>query len=97
MDLTVLRKYIRNVVLERLEGAHIWDRAKGSFTDREQLGSITAKASDEKIADHLSEPEVDVEDCFGPVPPVASDPNVSSDPFTRDYHVIPTRPIYRGR
>ena len=91
-----LRRYIRCVVIEALEGPHIWDRAKGNFIDREQIGSLADK-QDGELADHLVEPELDPEDLYGPVPPVQGEPNVSADPFTRDYHVIPTRPVYRGR
>lgn len=36
------------------------------------------------LPDHLFEPEVDPEDCFGPVPPDAEKPYVSMDPFTQD-------------
>ena len=95
--LTTLRKYIRCVITEKLEGAHIWDKAQGSFVGREQIGSLAADDFEDILPDHLREPELDLEDYFGPVPPSAGEPNVSSDPFTRDYHVIPTRPVYRGR
>ena len=57
--------------------------------NREQLGSISAKGIDtvndvDKMPDHLTEPAVDPEDCYGPVPPDAEPPYVGQDPFARD-------------
>jgi len=95
MNHSQLRKYIRSVLLEVLEGPHISNVLSFDLAEREPLGSL-ADGEEDDIASHLMEPEVDVEDCFGPVPPVAQDPGVFADPFTQDYHVIPTRPIFRG-
>ena len=95
MNHSQLRKYIRSVLLEVLEGPHISNVLSFGLAEREPLGSL-ADGEEDDIASHLMEPEVDVEDCFGPVPPVAQDPGVFSDPYTQDYHVIPTRPIFRG-
>jgi hypothetical protein len=90
----ILRQYIRNL-LEVLEGPHISNVLSHDLIDREQLGSLTDKEEDE-ISSHLIEPEVDMEDCYGPVPPVVDDPGVYADPFTKDYHVLPTSTVKRG-
>ena len=67
---------------------------------REQIGSITAKAMDtvddpDGLPDHLSEPQVDPESCYGPVPPTAEAPGVYSDPFVRDSSPNPTGALKR--
>lgn len=91
-----LRLFIRSVLLEVLEGPHISNVLSHDLAEREPIGSL-ADGGELDMASHLTEPEVDVEDCYGPVPPIAQDPGVFADPFTKDYHVIPTRPIYRDR
>lgn len=68
---------------------------------REQLGAISAKAMDtvadpEGMPDHLSEPTVDPKDCYGPVPPDAEPPYVTSDPLVRDSSPMPSSNIKRG-
>jgi len=68
---------------------------------REQLGAISAKAidtvgDDEGLPDHLREPTVSAEDCYGPVPPDAEKPYVTSDPFVKDASPNPTGAIKRG-
>ena len=78
-----------------LEGPHISNVLSQDLTSREQLGSIT-DPEDEKIISHLSEPEVDLEDCYGPFPPTSDDVGVFPDMYTKDYHVIPHSPIYRS-
>lgn len=57
--------------------------------NREQLGAISAKGLDtvddpDQMPDHLTQPTVDPEDCYGPVPPDAEPPYVGQDPFVRD-------------
>jgi hypothetical protein len=47
------------------------------------------------VAPHLQEPEVDAEDCWGPVPPVAPNPYAMPDFYTKDFNVIPTPQIKR--
>jgi|LakMenEpi03Aug12_release.lakeMendotaPanAssembly.Ray.scaffolds.fasta_scaffold01425_16 hypothetical protein len=91
----ILREYIKETIREVLEGPHISNVLSQDLTSREQLGSI-ADPEDEKIISHLSEPEVDLEDCYGPVPPISDDVGVFPDMYTKDYHVIPHSPIYRS-
>lgn len=60
------------------------------INSREQLGAISAKAIDtvadpDGLPDHLLDPTVTPEECFGPVPPDAEEPYVGQDPFARDY------------
>lgn len=96
MNYDSLRLFIRSVLQEVLEGPHISNVLSHDLADREPIGSL-ADGGEDDISSHLMEPEVDVEDCYGPVPPVAQDPGVFADPFHKDYHVIPTRPIFRGK
>jgi len=91
MQHKILREYIRNVINEAQEGIHISNVLSADITDREQLGSLADGESDE-IASHLMEPEVDMEDCYGPVPPKADDPGVFSDPYAKYYRITPTLP-----
>jgi hypothetical protein len=73
------------------------------INSREQLGAISAKAIDtvgdpegEGMPDHLINPAVSPEDCYGPVPPEAEPPHVGSDPFAKDVNPNPTGSIKRG-
>lgn len=71
------------------------------INSREQLGAISAKALDtagdpDGLPDHLLEPTVNPEDCYGPVPPDAEPVYVGADPFTRDFAPKPTGNIKRG-
>lgn len=91
MNYNDLRLYIRTVLLEVLEGPHISNVLSKDLTVREPIGSL-ADEEEYDMASHLMEPEVDVEDCYGPVPPIAQDPGVFADPFTKFYHVLPTTP-----
>lgn len=59
-------------------------------SEREQLGSLAGEPLDtandpDGVPEHLREPTVDREDCYGPVPPSGREPWVSIDPFTSDY------------
>jgi hypothetical protein len=67
---------------------------------REQIGAITAKAMDtvddpDGLPDHLSEPQVDPSDCYGPVPPDSEPVGVYSDPYVRDSSPVPSSAIKR--
>ena len=66
-------------------------------SNREQIGSLGMKdkPNEDELAPHLMEPEVDEEECWGPVPPKNPNPYVSADPFTQDYSPLPTSPIRR--
>lgn len=63
---------------------------------REQIGSLAGNVpldtvdDYEGMPDHLFDPEVDPEDCLGPVPPDAEEPYVGQDPFVRDAFILPT-------
>jgi hypothetical protein len=96
MNDKILRQYIRSFIFEALEGPHISNVLSQDLASREQIGSLADSGEEDEISAHLIEPEVTPEDCYGPVPPIADDPGVFADPFTRDYHVLPTSTIKRG-
>lgn len=105
MKITVrqLRKLIRSALKEGGGGTTLPSRPvvrdpnSPSMADREQIGRNSIKDIDDpdELAPHLREPVFDQEECWGPVPPVAPSPYVSADPYTNDYHVIPTPQIKR--
>jgi hypothetical protein len=71
------------------------------INDREQLGKLSAKAIDtvqdpDGMPDHLLDPTVSPEDCFGPVPPDSEPPYVGQDPFARDVSPNPGGNLKRG-
>lgn len=68
-----------------------------SMADREQLGRITMRDVDdpEDVSPHLRDPVYDEEECWGPVPPNGKNPYAIPDPYSQDYHVIPTPQIKR--
>lgn len=102
IKLGTLRRLIREAASDHWPGGPIRDELSDSMgKEREQLGVNSAKAMDtvadpDGLPDHLNEPEVSPEDCYGPVPPDAEDPYVGQDPFTRDYSPNPTGTIKRG-
>lgn len=51
---------------------------------------------DTDLPTHLREPTLDMEDCYGPVPPTAEEPYTTQDPNVRDWGVLPTPGIRRG-
>lgn len=67
------------------------------FADREQLGRVSVKDADDEdeLSPHLREPLHTEEECWGPVPPTQQNPYTIPDPYTQDYHVIPTPQIKR--
>src|SRR5579885_129356 len=98
-----LRKLLREVGANNSWPGQPYGRSVTSpdINSREQLGAISAKAIDtvadpDGLPDHLLEPQVDPEDCFGPVPPDAEPPYVGQDPFARDVSPNPTGTIKRG-
>ena len=98
-----LRLLIRSVIAETAGGTtlphmpRVRDAIGPDFADREQIGRISSKDMDEpdELPPHLREPVHEEEDCWGPVPPVQQNPYVLPDPYTKDYHVIPTPQIKR--
>lgn len=105
MKITVrqLRGIIREVLTEAGGASptpprpNIRNAMAPSMADREQLGKISIDNLDDpdQVAPHLQEPEVDAEDCWGPVPPVAPNPYAMPDFYTKDFNVIPTPTIKR--
>jgi hypothetical protein len=97
--LGTLRKIIREVGANNSwPGQPMRNALSPDINSREQLGALSAKAMDtvddpEDLPNHLFEPLVDPEDCYGPVPPVAENPYVGQDPFVRDYA---PQPFSRG-
>lgn len=71
-------------------------------SDREQIGSLgsdalTADNDGDELAYHLEdEGDLDLDDFFGPVPPIAEEPYATSDPYARDTSVLPTSTCKRG-
>lgn len=51
---------------------------------------------DTDLPTHLREPTVDMDDCYGPVPPTAEEPYTQQDPNVRDFSPLPTSGIRRG-
>lgn len=97
-----LRRIIRSMILEAGGGITVPPRPtvrnpmSPSMADREQIGRISIRDRDtDEIASHLQEPVYDEEDCWGPVPPTGPSPYATSDPYNKDYHVIPTPQIKR--
>lgn len=97
-----LRQLIRRCLVE-IGGARTTvprpvtrDPHSPSMADREQLGRISVKnTDDDEVAPHLQDPLYDEEECWGPVPPKGANPYAMPDPYAQDYHVIPTPQIKR--
>lgn len=106
--LGTLRQYIREVLTLEVGANGAWPGQpygrnvnSPDINSREQLGSMSAKAIDtvsdpDGLPDHLAEPMVKPEDCYGPVPPDSEKPYVGQDPFTRDTSPNPSGNIKRG-
>jgi len=98
-----LRNLIRETILEMgggitLPKMPIIRNAMGpELADREQLSLVSQKDIDDNdfVAPHLREPIYDEEETWGPVPPTGDDPYTLPDPYSKDYHVIPTPQINR--
>lgn len=93
MRLGELRRLVADALTESrntgaFPGAPIRNALSPDINPREQLGAESSKAidtvgDDDDMPEHLREPLVDPEDCYGPVPPDAEEPYVSQDPFVR--------------
>ena len=98
-----LREIIRSTILETAGGTTlphmpiIRNSIGPDFSDREQLDRMSSKDMDEpdELSPHLREPVNPEEDCWGPVPPIQQNPYILPDPYSKDYHVIPTPQIKR--
>jgi len=102
MRLGTLRRILREVDAAggRWPGKGIKNALSPGINSREQLGSLSAKALDtvedvDGMPDHLKEPDVTPEECFGPVPPDTEPPYVGQDPFVRDAFPTPTGALKR--
>lgn len=99
-----LKRIIRSSLVEwagappsRMNPTVVLDPLAPSLIDREQLGSLAdaePMSRTQGISSHLLDPNVDIDDCFGPVPPGDNDARVNADPYTLDYSPLPspTRP-----
>lgn len=76
-------------------GKFVRDAVSPERADREQLKNLGRTENEDELASHLVDPEVDPEDCWGPVPPLVGDPYVGQDPFVRDSSPLPGKPVYR--
>jgi len=98
-NLSTLRHYVRFLVQEayasNVDGPHLSNVMSSHLAQRDEIPYLgkKRKKEDEEIAAHLMEPEVDIEDCYGPVPPRAEEPGVFIDPFAQDFHVLPRKPV----
>jgi len=103
ITLSELKKIIRSVIIESGGGTTlpklpmIRNAMGPEFSDREQLGRISTKDTDEEdlTSPHLREPDYPEEETWGPVPPTGEDPYALPDPYTKDYGVLPTPSIKR--
>lgn len=99
-DINVLRHYVRLLVIEayasNIDGPHLGNLMSPHLIQRDEIPHLgkKRKKEEDEIAAHLMDPEVDMEDCYGPVPPIAEEPGVFIDPFTQDFHVLPRKPVY---
>ena len=89
-----LRKYIRLVIeayYSNIDGPHLGNEISPHLTQHDEIPDlgVKRKPEDDGIAPHLQEPEEDMKDCYGPVPPTTEEPGVFADPYSQDYHVIP--------
>lgn len=96
-----LRSIIRTVLAETGGGTTlprmpmIRNAMQPDFSSREQLGKVANPRDLDELAPHLIEPEVDYEDCYGPVPPTDKNPYSLPDPYAKDTSPLPTSPIKR--
>ena len=105
MKITIgkLKGIIRRAILEAgggtslAKGPMIRDAMGPDFSDREQLGRISAKDADEEdeLAPHLREPNYKEDDCWGPVPPTQENPYMTGDPYVKDYQPMSTARMKR--
>ncbi len=89
--LGTLRRLIREATGSAWPGKPVDNVVSDEINSREALDTLRSVppdtvADEEGLPDHLLDPNVDPEDCFGPVPPDRKNPNpyVGQDPFARD-------------
>lgn len=101
MNLRSLRSYIKEVLIKEFDLVNLGkleNPLRNGRNDKEMIGKLRHGKPDEEleIADHLREPEVDPEDCRGPIPPVP-EPGVYADPFAQDVFPEPNRQPQIGK
>jgi len=84
----------------RMHGTDMRDSMSPDINSREAIGNMTAKGIDteddwDALPEHLREPMLTPEECYGPVPPDAEEPYVGQDPFVRGSSPLPTPGIRR--
>lgn len=95
-DESTLRYYIRYILKEayasNVDGPHLSNVISTHLAQKDEIPYLgkKRKKDEEEISAHLMEPEVDMDDCYGPVPPTTEEPGVFIDPYTKNWHVIPT-------
>jgi len=105
IKLKELRRIIRDALVNEVGANGSWpgqpvmrNALSPDINSREAIGKMTAKNLDtdeEGVPEHLREPQVTPEECYGPVPPDSEPVSVHADPFTRDYSPNPTGNIKR--
>jgi len=86
-----LKRIIKETVNGVYPGGPTRNILSPATSSREQIGSladgdpIDCVDNPEGMPNHLFEPEVDPDDCFGPVPPDAEKPYLMQDPTVKDY------------
>lgn len=90
--LGTLRRIIREVS-GRWPGAPL-EHEQSDINTREQLASLKDTPVDtqddaDELPEHLREPELTPEECYGPVPPDQENPYVTQDPFATDIGAQP--------
>ena len=88
---SLIRLLIREAYYSNIDGPHLGNLISPHLAQRDEIPYLGVKRNPEEdeIAAHLQEPEEDMEDCYGPVPPTTEEPGVYADPYSQDYHVIP--------
>ena len=66
-----------------------------SIVNREKIKKIKFASLEDEIADHLLEPNVNLKDIYGPVPPNAEKLSVHTDPYVRYSSPLPTPNVIR--
>lgn len=101
MTIGQLRTVIRRALLEAGGGSpvppqpYIRNAMAPDINDREAIGRLEFGEPETDLPEHLREPELTPEECWGPVPPQKKDPGVYQDPYTSDFSPLPTPPIKR--
>jgi hypothetical protein len=94
VTLRELRAIIQREIREDYFTRGMWTAPTSSGQEREQLRDLTQNPDDydNHLSAHLEEPDEDMEEFFGPVPPRApgymDGASIGSDPYVRDWAAI---------